>query len=230
MSTLVQSKSTRTLAATSLGLAFDSNVTAGNFILVIAGGFRSTSFSFTGVTDTLGLGSGNGYALLGQTPWTATFRQINAAFLAKASSGGANTVTMTVSAAADISIEIYELSGIDGFDQCLETQQTSATPLTGSLTNTKANSRLFASVSHDGADTTITPASGWTQREENESTSGSDYSTADKVVSSAGSQSHQWALGASRDASMLIVCFAETTAGGGGGGGMRLAGHGGLAA
>lgn len=129
----------------SAALAFSSNNTAGNLIVVctaINGG--GINPSITSIVDTalntytVATDANNG----GNDPGVSVYYAKNIA-------GGANTVTVTPNAAANIRWGIVEYSGLDTsapLDQTTSTFGTSTSPDSGSVTTTQASELLVGCI------------------------------------------------------------------------------------
>ena len=188
---LVQSRSSDLAFIQNMPLAFVSNVTSGNLIVVIGTTGNGTDI-FTGVTDTLS----NSYARStnGFQADTGNGQSV-VCYYAKATSGGACTVTIAKSADADFSaIAIHEFAHSGGvnaapFDvgagQFDSTGSTSANADVSTAATTTANGDLIFGV----AAGTSTGSTTWTA-----GTSPTAFSEAQEVTmgGSAGMQT-EWA-------------------------------------
>jgi len=101
--------------------------------------------------------------------------------------------------------------------------QVSAAPAAPALTTTNANDLIVVGLTHDGALTTLTAPTGFSQSADAVGNSTSSvvtivpYATGWKVVSAAQSaQTYAWALGASRNAVMIAGGWKAAAAGGAG--------------
>jgi len=158
-------------------VSFNSNVTAGN-LLVVAVSYQSTTGTAT-ITDT----QGNTYATaVGPTP-SATLGFSDAIMYTVAQASGSNTVGVSLSGSFNYRrLVVHEYSGVDTFDVSAGAigAAGSGAP-TASATTSNANELIFGwAVSNNG---TTSAGSGFTLR----ATAGSE-STEDQIVSSAGTQ------------------------------------------
>lgn len=197
-------KSTISVASTTL--AYPGNVTAGN--LMILAGMANSSIASVSVTDTL------------TSTWTCVSGSFSVDRLyicyAKAPSTGANTVTLTPSANAQLTFYIDEFTGqhatspLDA-DGGISTG-TSTTPA-DSVTTTVANALVVGVMQKQcggcsGAES-ITPAGGYTQiGEEENATSNLSGTAVFQVVTTATSYSVSFTIGTSRTWGVYTASFA----------------------
>jgi hypothetical protein len=160
----VQGHGNFTYGTNTVSATFVSAQTAGNFNVISIGWADSTTI-VNGVTDS----RGNVYSLaVGPTRNTGNATQY--IYYAKnivSASAGANTVTVTLSAASVTwpELRIAEYSGIDTsnpFDGAVGNSGSSSTSSSGNLTTTNANDLLVGVNYVQG--TTSGPGSGYTQR------------------------------------------------------------------
>ena len=175
---------------TTLSEAFSSNNTAGNFIIVWVGWHSSTTTA--AVSDS----ANNVYQPLS----AAIFPNIplkGQIFYARNVFGGANTVSVTISASTPyVVLDIHEYAGIDPvspvdadarLDNTTCGLSCGTTPIAGSVTTTHALDLLFgaASTNRDAAnEASWTPETGYTLRQSNQWTG-----TEDQIATSTGGYS-----------------------------------------
>ena len=178
----VQHNSGSTGSATSLAVAFNSNVTSGNLILVAVSTYDAETLDTP--TDT----QGNSFTQLVTAGTSGD--SVAAIYAATAKSSGADTVTCNISAANNIHCHIYEVQGATAtVDQTGNSTQT-ATALTVSTSaqTTNADDFVFAYFSDNGNATTYTAGSGLGDIEMTDSSSGDSGFSEDKVVIATGTQ------------------------------------------
>jgi hypothetical protein len=197
---------------TGLGVAFGSNVTAGNLIAVtvqIAELASSSSASVT-VSDTLS----NTYTLAARAPTVSADTTNVLVFYAKNITGGACTVTATSSSSRKV-IVAYEFAGLDTTTPVEDTATNSgnsAAPTAGNVDT--AGAGALVAVAHNFYNyTTLTAGSGWT------GTTTTDvwykFESQYRLVGSGGSYAAEFVQGAAYDYGAAAVAFKN--AGGGGG-------------
>lgn len=210
---VVQSVSVQVSAVDSRALAFNSNVTAGNFIVVVTATYHHTGTNGNvlqgGVTDGLSNSYTRQTGVQGVTD-TAGWLTIHTA---QSIIGGACTVTVNPNdTSADISIILVELSAIDTtspYDTSNSQRNASAgTGVSPSLALTTSNEMVICGMTHVGAGQTISaPATGFTQIEENESVTAMPYNVGYKVITSPGSQAATWTLGGTAETLCGIIAI-----------------------
>jgi hypothetical protein len=218
--THVQStKSVSVGTVASQSTTFASTPTAGNLVVVACTAISGGTFGTSAVTDN----KGNTYTRIN----TATVLDNTVAvFYAKNISSSA---TFTVTCDANINdytaIAIHEYSGADittPADQTNTGTGTSTAVATANVTTATSNQLYFgAMVYEDDATRTITPGSGYTERQESESSASATIGTEDKTAA-AGTHSATWTLGTSGSWAAVIATF-KPAAGGGGAAGSPLA-------
>jgi hypothetical protein len=153
---LVQHTSSNPLAANPT-LAFVSNVTAGNFLIVAVN--YGLSGDITSVTDSQGntytacgpeLSAGNSGAFYGQV------------FVAVAGSSGSNTVIVHNGSSTTSDVFINEFSGVSFQDRFGSGFGAGTAVDSGGVTTRVANELLFGFYLSSGANTTQSPGTGWT--------------------------------------------------------------------
>lgn len=178
-------------------LAFPANVTSGNLLVVMGG---QTAGGATVVTDTR------------STSYTV-YQSGAGVFIAVgvALSSGACTVTVDPSATADYSFSIDEFSGQAATPLDVDDGKTTGTDTapTAGITTVAADTLILGCVSHSGATTTIANNDG-TQLGEVE-TGGSvsePHNAIFSIVSTQGTYTIDWSLGASRTWSVYLISIA----------------------
>ncbi len=189
----VQSASTTNNGgATSIAQAFDDDVTAGDAVLVAVSWDTSATQSVS-VSDTLG----NTYTKLDQANDT-TNQQALAVFYAVSGSSGADSVTATFGSSSSFRrIAIHEYAGVDpvspidahAIRAMVTGSNTTDGTSTSSITTTGPNRRIFAALVDTSGTTTISPGTGYTEREDV-----GDLESEDKEQSTAGSVSATWTV------------------------------------
>lgn len=155
--TLVQSRT----STGAFSLAFTSNVTAGNSVIVGIRCPQSTTITVTSVTDNLS----NTYSLaLGPARGGPNDQNIWQ-YVADNVSGGACTVTIAFSAtpSGTHGLELHEVSGLDpagSFDDSSSASGSGTAPNAGTVTPTVADGFAFAMCANNGGENSA--GSGWT--------------------------------------------------------------------
>lgn len=137
----------------STSATFDSNVTAGNLLVVALGGSALSAVDFAVLTDTLG----NSFTLAGTYGATGDSTYGIAVFYAVAGSSGADTVSFVSHnpSSAFTRCLIHEFSGVTVLDQ-FSTSSGGTFPLdSGAMTTTAANEVVFGWGVSDNGITTI---------------------------------------------------------------------------
>ncbi len=159
--------------------SFPAANTAGDLIVVW------TRWGIVGPNATLTDTQGNSYApVAAKLTSTANSAEAQMFYVANVK-GGANTVTLTLSAAAPrVGLEIQEYKGVSALDGETHTIDV-IPPSTGSLTSSNANDLLFAASMSDNGDVgTWGAGSAYTLRQTN-----ARQATEDRIVSSLGTYS-----------------------------------------
>ena len=178
----------------SLAVAFDSDITGGNLIIV---------------TDT----QSNTYT---KVVYHDASNRKCCIFYAYNVTGGSVTVTVNpAGGSGDITVTIHEWSGIlntsDPLDVYDAEMGASSTPETGSVATNYANELIFGVVGNWQSTTTISPGSSYTERlEEEDASTGMPIATESKDVTSTGSYTADWTFGISRQWACLIATFQES--------------------
>jgi len=196
---LAQSASLDAGVTSAASLAFTTNNTAGNLI-VVAVRIGSPSTTTVSVRDT----NGNSYSLARSQVQTTDGHQAWV-YYAKIIAAGANTVTVTLSATATLRVAIHEYSGLDTaapLDQTTSAPGSGTAPTSGSVTTTAANELLFGMGSSANA-RTWTAGTGYTLRQ----APAGKLETADRIVAATGSFSASASLSAADDWTAIIVTF-----------------------
>jgi hypothetical protein len=214
--TSVQSRSTTTSSATSLALAFTSNITAGNAIIVTA--VQPFGLTATAIHDSLG----NTYSEAGFPITTDSSKDVGI-FYALNVTGGADTITFNDSCGpCAMSMVIAEFSGILGFDNATGNAATfpgDTSPNSTSLTPSVSGELLIGALTQDSYPT-VTPDAGFT----NIATVGNATptfpdSTEYQILSSTSAISASYTLGTAATWAIEGALFTPQGGGGGGGGG-----------
>src|SRR3989344_3847480 len=169
---------------TSQGITFPVQPAAGNLVVVGTGSWKGgTAATISSVTDNCG----NAYTVAKSiTPTTSTRLAL---YYAKNITTCVNfRVTVTYSSMVNASMAIDEYSGVDTANPLDATNSAignSTTATSGSTTAANANSLYVGFMLYDGNDTTITPVSGWTQRQEIQSNQEQAINLSDKIASGA---------------------------------------------
>jgi hypothetical protein len=191
--TVVQHKSVAAIGGTSLALAFTSNVTSGNLIVVAVSTYSGATISSP--TDNSSP-SNNTYALaISNNPTTAGTPSAASIYFAVANATGPLTITAHISAAHNIHLHLYEISGLSStlsslLDQTganFQTRTTSGTVSTGGTT-TVANEYIFAFFATDNSTQTWTKGGSYTDVETSNRTGGDSGFSEDLIIASMGKQ------------------------------------------
>jgi hypothetical protein len=199
----VQHNSGSNESATSLAVAFNSNVTSGNVILVAESTYDAETLDTP--TDSLG----NSFTQLVNAGTSGD--SVAAIYAATAKSSGADTVTCNISASNNLHCHIYEVHGITAtVDQTGNSTQTS-TSLTVSTSAATANADdyvfAFFSDNANGSNLTAGPGLGDTEL----SNDGGDSAfSEDKVVIATGVQTAT-ATSNLDDADVNVIVALKTT-------------------
>jgi hypothetical protein len=195
-------------AGTSLALAFVSNVTSGDLIVVAVSTY--TGETINNPTDN----SSNAYALaVSDKPPTTGTPSAASIYYAVANSTGPLTITSHISASDNIHLHIYEVSGLsstlnsvlDRTGSNLQTPTTSATVSTSGAT-TVANEYVFAFFASDNSTQTWTKGGSYTDVETSNRAGDSSFSE-DLVITSAGTQTATAAFTVKDRVTSVIATF-----------------------
>ena len=190
-------------------VAFPGNVASGSLI-VVAGSVYSNS----GGAPSISVSDSR------SPSFTVTLTVIDGQddnFIACAftTSSGANTVSVTNSVGDASNTMWYAIDEFSGADPsaCPNinggiSSGTSTTP-SDSLTTTTANELVVGILTTDSPDTSFTPSGGWTEIAEQESHAVQSGSAIFHIVTTAGSYSPSWTLGASRQWFVSSASFKE---------------------
>src|SRR6266446_1519389 len=174
----VQQRASNFSSGSSGTLAFSTNTTAGN--LIIVGLYVGPSASLTSVKDS----QGNTYQQIGSTISSPSGKQSAALFFAGNIRGGSDNITVTLSAvpgSPGFAIYIFEYKGIrtvSPFDGSAQASGSSSSVSSGTITTTAAGDLLFGFCISDSS---CSRGSGFTARSTYESNLGED-----KIVSAPG--------------------------------------------
>ena len=199
----VQHNSGSTETGTSLAVAFTSNVTAGNVLLVAESTYDAETLGAP--TDT----QGNSYTQLVTAGTSGD--SVAAIYAATAKSSGADTVTCNISATNNIHCHIYEVQGITttvdqtGNSTVASTSQTVST----SAATTNADDYVFAFFSDNAKGATLTSGPGYGDTDT--SNDGGDTAlTENKVVIATGVQTAT-ATSNTSDADVNVIVALKAT-------------------
>jgi RHS repeat-associated protein len=197
-----------TKAVNAFSVAFPSNVTTGNLIVVGLTVFNQTIPS-NDITDS----KGNTYTKVAESINGTDHAAI---FYAQNVTGGADTISSTV----DGTLAIHEYSGIattGAFDKKSTAANTSTKPHTGAATTTTANELYFGVAWSAGNLDTWTAGNGYTLRQtETDNNNNERLATEDQVISTA-STSEAWYTTSSNSAwAAAIATFVPASSGGSG--------------
>lgn len=209
----VQSRTAEAGGYDSTTLAFNSNVTSGNLLIITGGiwnGNDVTSFTMSdsvGTTYTTLLGSATGGIPI--KPWIA---------YGIAGGSGANTVTINPNGVGRYSSHtIAEFSGIDATPLDADggnSTGSSTTPSDG-MTTIAADTVVIGTVVHGHGGTiaiTEDTGGGWTLLGEIQSISNAPHNAQYQIFSSAGAKTASWTLGASVSWCAMTASFEATAA------------------
>lgn len=200
-----------------------SGAATGDLLIAIGYSFSNTTESYNSPAFT-----DNGTGSVWTNRADSGYVQRNRVIMGEAVVGAIAPTTVTVSLTGgggqDIAIVVLRVTGalaVSPYDASVANSQTSATPSTAALTTTNANDLIVIGLSHDGATTSLTKPTGFTQSADaagnstNSSAASEPYASAWQVVSATqAAATYQWALGASRNA--VMVSGAWQAIGGGG--------------
>jgi hypothetical protein len=199
--------------ATTIAVAFASNVTAGNLLIVTAAWADGGTGNAPTITDT----RGNTYTAAGSAHFDTPNGQGQHTYYVPSTTAGANTVTATFGTTTTYRrIEVTEVSGcattspVDAVSKFIGTSTTAANSVTsGSATTTTAGCYIYGAFQRDGTTVTITSGTGFTQR-----LNLTDVDIEDMTQASAGSVAATWTSSAATTYLATMVAFKP--AGGGG--------------
>ncbi|HEY6329416.1 MAG TPA: hypothetical protein VI756_08760 [Blastocatellia bacterium] len=169
----------------SITATYSSNNTAGDMLVAAVTIYPAATASISGLSDS----AGNSWTAVApaQTISTLSGRSMQV-FIVPSCVVGANTVTLTASAASALWLTIHEYSGFSGvaYTSAFTSGTASSTTITSaSVTSTVANSLLFAVSFAYGGPTT--QGSGFTLREQCGDSGAQEVATEDAVESATGS-------------------------------------------
>lgn len=194
----VQGAVSNNTSAASYTLAFASNNTAGNAIIVVV-----YEISYGSEQPTVTDNNGNSYSFVVSSGVQGLY-----AFVAFNIAAGPNTVTVTFPFSVTGEIAIHEYSGIgdavDGSSGGGGAWGAATTTPTGSITTTNADDLLFSALGAAGTPTS-TP-SGFNVRE-NLWAGGNQIATADMVVNATGSYSPLWIVNPCQDSQAICLAL-----------------------
>jgi hypothetical protein len=214
--TVVQDVSATGRGSTTLAVAFGSNVTQNNLMVVGVSSAYGNTFASPAITDTLG---SSWFLAVAQNPGaTGTPSQCNI-YYAVVPTTGANTVTVHATGTNNLHLHIYEISGLvtsSVLDQTGSNFQSGATTATVSTAGptTAANEYVFAYVGRDNGTGTWTAGPGYGDTRSSPNTaSAADAFSEDKIISATGTQTATATSSATDALTSVIATF--RAAGGG---------------
>jgi hypothetical protein len=201
----VQARGCAVSSGTSQNCAFTSNVGSGN-LLVVGVYYESTTITVSSVTDS----RSTSYTATPSSPVTnSTQPQRQYVYYGIAPSGGANTVSVTLSASACcFNIVLAEYSGIDAsspLDQHATAQGSGTTLTTASVTTTQADELLVGIGSHWNTSTAFTAGSGYAKRVQNNTSD--SMALEDQIVAATGSYNASFTVNLTNTWLMAIATF-----------------------
>lgn len=214
--TEIQHRSTTASSVDSTTLAYTSNVTANNLLIIAGSNWRSGGAALT-ITDTVG----TSYTVIEHD--FQTNYKIYIAY-GKAGGSGANTVTIDPSSIGNyMAFAIAEYSGNDtttllDVDGGFSTG--TGTAASDSLTTTTANALIIGVMGFETATTrTLTPGGSYTELGEFEDNNSiTAYNAVSRIATTATSYTVDWTLGASDTWHALTAAFKEAGVSGPGAG------------
>jgi hypothetical protein len=201
---LVQNTSNN-VPGSSMSLAFNSNVTAGNLLLVLVGNSTGgLSASYT-VTDTLG----NTYVSLGQVE-DVSGGPTSDLLWCVSNGSGANTVSVSYTSGSGLALHVAEFSGVSYLDQnAASSDNTGTSADSGPVTTNVANELLIGALCASGAPTV---GSGWTLLSTQGATIRSSWEY--QIVSSTGTYDATYTIGSGKSGTpswgLRIATFSPT--------------------
>lgn len=204
MAGFVQGNKKTVTGAASTTLAFASNVASGNLLVATLSVTNGAGLAFS---DNL-----NGSTWTVRQNVSTTGSAADGALGDKANTaGGSCTVTVSITTAQNMGINILEETGIQStpFDQSNSHEVTSASPAATQITTSVA-CLAVSNISVTSASTTISNSTAnWTV-EENTSpnaTFDEQNATADMVQSSSGAVNTTWSVGTSQDCLVIMATY-----------------------
>lgn len=214
----VQSTQTsNSAAATSIGVAYTSNTTAGNLLVAVV------TWGSTDVTPTIADTQLNSWSEAGTHLWDATNTTGQAMFYVPNNAGGANTVTVSFGSSVDFrGLIIGEYSGI-ATSSALDTTAANTAGLAGvsgavdyytstTATTTVANVVLIGGIANiDGAGTTVQVGTGFVERQETAAIGALvRLQMQDAVMVNAGGVDSTWTIAAAGNQNSRVMAFKPT--------------------
>ncbi len=185
-------------------------IQAGDTLVALTCKFNTSNVAILAPSDT----GSNTWTAQAASAWDATFRAtVGAAWAVVATVP--TSVTVWSAATADMSGVVLRLTGAHAsapYDVSAANTATSAAPVSSSVTPAEDNELVIVGLVHDGGDTTLAMASGWTEQAKLESNAVQAYIVGYKLISPAAATTHTWALGASRDAGMAAIAIKPAVA------------------
>jgi hypothetical protein len=207
---VVQDTTNTGTGSTTLAVAFPGNVTQNNLIIVGVSSSASNSFASPAITDT----RGSVWSLaVTRNPGTTGTPALASIYYAVVPSTGADTVTVHMSAAHNLHMHIYEVSGLltssvlDQSGSNFQTGATAATVSTSAATST-ANEFVFAYFARNNGSGTWTAGAGYGNTKASPNTSAAtDAFSEGKIVSATGTQTATATASASDGLTSIIATF-----------------------
>jgi len=208
-----QSRSATSLAVSSIALAFNSNVSAGNPGLIVGVRDGRAANDSANITVSDNVNAGNYGLDVAQN--IATDGDTSAIFSHDNAAAGATTVTMALTAgSATLSIAIHEIAGLAtsaALDKTASANNTSTTPNSGNTAaTTQASELVFGFLALSGINAETITASGGATLRENDSLR---IASNTLVVSSTGVQSSSFGLTVSEEWACLCATYKGAAAG-----------------
>src|ERR1039458_7844452 len=203
----VQDNSGYVADASSVAVAFGSNVTSGHVIIVAVSTYDAQTISTP--TDT----QGNSFTQVVTAGTSGA--AVAAIYVATAKSTAADTVTCAVNSANNIHCHIYEVSGITATVDKTGTSSMAGTALTVSTSASTANANdyVFAYFADNHSGATYTVGSGYGDTQSSIDTSGGDSGfSEDKVVTATGTQTAT-ATASTTDTFVNLIVALESSGG-----------------
>jgi hypothetical protein len=199
----VQSNS-KDIVAQSGTIAFPSNNTQGNLIVVIA---RAEGADTSTPSDSLGNSYVSDPSIVNVVP--AGGRNRLSIYYAQNIAAGANTVTLSASGANTIRVAIFEYSGLatsNALDQAAAATGTSSTPASPSVATTSSPELVIGALQMN-THLSITQGTGYTLERCVDSCTDGSLGTEDRILSASSSIAATWTAGSSVTWSSIVATF-----------------------
>lgn len=214
--TMVQDASATGSGSTTLAVAFGSNVTQNNLMVVGVGSYAGNTFASPAITDTLG---SNWFLAVAQNPGTTGTPAQTNIYYAVVLSTGPDTVTVHMTGTNSLHLHIYEISGLltsSVLDQIGSNFQSSATAGTVSTAGptTIQNEYVFALFARNNSAGTWIADSGYGNPLSSPNSGlGTDASSEDKIISTTGTQTATATPSATDAITSVIATFVAANGG-----------------